>query len=728
MGRGSSITAGLALLALCGCPVVEPCAEGELADGDRCVPAECGTGPWGDAPDGPAVLHVAAPDSRAAGGGGDGTRERPFETVEDGFEALQARGGTLLLSEGTHIGTLTVEFSEPGEEIPLEGSIAVRGRCRAETVLTGGEDLLPFKVYWELADDAEASLSDLTVRPVDERGLVLRGGSLAVERVDVEGARQIGVALSRTRGTLVDLAVRGTSAGGSFGMGILVNRGAVVDFERLVIEDSVGSGLNVDSHSDKTATTVTLRDSLLRNLEGAWVDGELFDPGQGLVLGNGSQATVLDSRFEGIEHNSLFSGNSSLVAERVVFDGAGGPTSRGAELGRHCDEPPCYRFVDCRFEDYGVGGVLAYDTSVTMDRCTVEDPGRVGLYINGAGAWLRATDTHVRGAQASGGREAGFGVIAVQGADVDLLGGSLVGHRGVALIAEGDGTNVSAATLEGVELRDTKATPDLDVAFGLIASGASNIEVRGLICEDNEGPCALTRNGGRLRCVACRFRGNAFAAVASLGGRLLVEGDTAVDPDEPSVFLGSTRDGGPDGAFGAYLYADGSAQVGNTELYVQGSLFAPHAFAAVYAEGAGSLNMADVFIQGEAPPSRSLAWPQGGGVVVNGVLGQAQLDGVEFLDEPDPAVLMHGTTGVLLDVSVAGPGLILRQQGCALQPTLPWVGDLEPALLCDANSGPDLPLAVHHLSYERELPRIPETGAAADPDDHPPADSLEPAP
>ncbi|MDP6931928.1 MAG: hypothetical protein QGG40_03390 [Myxococcota bacterium] len=79
------------LLTACGTdPEPLTCAEGELLDGDACVPEACGTGTWGDLETDGDTIYVDA----SAEDGGDGSMDRPFTVIQEGLDTQgQSDGG-----------------------------------------------------------------------------------------------------------------------------------------------------------------------------------------------------------------------------------------------------------------------------------------------------------------------------------------------------------------------------------------------------------------------------------------------------------------------------------------------------------------------------------------------------------------------------------------------------------------------------------------------------------
>jgi hypothetical protein len=132
---GSALTAVLlALVAACSepgrhQPEALACAEGWVADGEVCVPEECGTGRWGDLPVDEATVYVDA----AATEGGDGSAEVPLRSIQPALDLAGDRGdGLVAVAAGTYAETLALTSDHAG--------VHLAGRCRELVFLTPAGD------------------------------------------------------------------------------------------------------------------------------------------------------------------------------------------------------------------------------------------------------------------------------------------------------------------------------------------------------------------------------------------------------------------------------------------------------------------------------------------------------------------------------------------------------------------------------------------------------------
>ena len=116
------------LLVACGepPPTFLTCAEGELLDGDACVPEACGTGTWGNLETDDDTVYVDG----SAEAGGDGSMDRPFTVIQEGLDAQEERA-MVAVAAGTYVENLTMDSEHSG--------VHLAGRCRELVTIDGSE-------------------------------------------------------------------------------------------------------------------------------------------------------------------------------------------------------------------------------------------------------------------------------------------------------------------------------------------------------------------------------------------------------------------------------------------------------------------------------------------------------------------------------------------------------------------------------------------------------------
>ena len=103
------------LLSACGTdPEPVSCVQGELLDGDACVPEICGTGTWGELETGSDTIYVDG----SAESGGDGSKDRPFTVIQEGLD-VQGTDGMVAVAAGTYVENLYMDSAHSGVLLPV---------------------------------------------------------------------------------------------------------------------------------------------------------------------------------------------------------------------------------------------------------------------------------------------------------------------------------------------------------------------------------------------------------------------------------------------------------------------------------------------------------------------------------------------------------------------------------------------------------------------------------
>ncbi|MDP6934643.1 MAG: right-handed parallel beta-helix repeat-containing protein, partial [Myxococcota bacterium] len=263
-----------------GCGVgTEPlvCGEGELLDGEQCVPEACGTGTWGDLDTDGDTLYVDA----ASDPGGDGSKAHPFTRIQDGLDAQQERA-MVAVAAGTYVENLQMTSDHSG--------VHLAGRCRELVTVDasqGSEESWEqgCGVYLEKTVLVSGwTVSDLTVIGAPWVGIYQHEGELTLDRIDAVGCGRRGIAVEYGSLEASDCRVRD-----NLEIGMYLSSGSFV-LERMEILDTqpdgdgdLGHGLHLRNSS------VELVDSLL---EGNHDVGVLLESTDGVLQG----VEILDTR------------------------------------------------------------------------------------------------------------------------------------------------------------------------------------------------------------------------------------------------------------------------------------------------------------------------------------------------------------------------------------------------------------------------------------------------
>lgn len=732
---GPSLRLVIGLLA-CGEPAPDTplaCADGELLDGQVCVPQACGLSPWGDL-DADVWVDSGAPE------GGDGSQERPFQAVGD------ALGPDVIIgvAAGTYAEALSLDEDHD--------DVQVRGRCAALVVLdatdqddapglvsdgriadtwtvsgvtlTGG---LPGVLHYAghlvlqdvLVDQArlagilsgssggELSLEQVTVQDVVETslggaspvgyGVDLENGTfLSAEGLTVSSALGVGILVSGdgTRAVLRDTVVLGTrpgSGGGGYGLevirdasatatglllqdsvgaGALVTSGGQADLGDLVVQGTTGGGDDVAGLMVHSGGVVSLAGALLADNAGTAVavldDGSsvgiddstlagfVDQPTKGLQLQWGAQATLQDVRIEdhggrGIEvaggvlqasdttvqrvaEVALLAGlpGTQVVLERVLIRDtltrADGSRGAGIEL----IDQGTLDATDLVIQDaHGAGLLVSSDAVAVVSGLEIRDthPDRDGLY--------------------------GRGVVVQDGGQLDLSDGLLVDNREAGLFV----SSGSVVSLRDVGIQDTGRSGVYAAGAGLNVQDGGAVDADSLSVTGTEGPGIYVVDGA-VDCRDCTVSGNGFAGAVVRSGRLaLVDGDVSANPP----------DDGLGGGVGLLVLGEERG----SELAVDGTRIAEHAYGAVYLDGPGSYRLDGADLSGgagwELAPGRAL---HGDAVFAAGAVGPwaddqgLSIAGCTLRDSAGAGVFLDGASATLSDNTWSGNAVDLVQQGC----------------------------------------------------------------
>ncbi len=286
LGRVRLVVAAAAftLLGACSAPPSPECPDGTVQDAETeaCVAARCGTGAWGSIDRNSATVHVApwGDDS------GDGSEERPYETIQRGVDAAGEVGGELVaVAAGTFAEALVLTAGHD--------DVSIEGRCVDLVVLD--------------ASDEEES-----------RGVQIVGADIALRGLTVTGGMR-GIEINATAPGTATLAARDVLFDRNVAVGLLVFARSAVDLEDVTVRDtqllpdgSVGTGIHLQGG------TLFARNPLLER-----------NRTNGLSVSSDSVAELEDSTIRGTEARGdgtqgmgiAVSSGGQLIGRRLLVDG-----------------------------------------------------------------------------------------------------------------------------------------------------------------------------------------------------------------------------------------------------------------------------------------------------------------------------------------------------------------------------------------------------------------------
>jgi hypothetical protein len=317
----------------------------------------------------------------------------------------------------------------------LPADVTVRGACTAETFVTRTVG----SSFSFAVSSTGSTVSDLTLRDLPGIGLTaFGGGEVTVERVVIEGARQVGIrARSGSTVTARDLAIRdirGRLSDDANGYGVVADEGASMSVERAVIEEARRSGVL----ATEEGTRMDLAQVAVSRTLGTDVDGEA---GAGALVTVGAELTgravaLVDTRFAGL---GAFSA-ARVECAHCFVSGVASERASG---------------------DFGEGVSALDGGSITLSTSVVEGSYRRGVWSSQDASEVTLSDSAIRDIVVEEGGEQGRGVHVSQG-------GSLVARRLAILRTTGHAVSATSAStydVEDVTVVDV-APRELDGAFG----------------------------------------------------------------------------------------------------------------------------------------------------------------------------------------------------------------------------------------------------------------------
>jgi Protein of unknown function (DUF1565) len=332
--------------------------------------APCGEGTWGDIPVDASTQFV---DQTYPGGDSDGTREKPWTTIQRAITAA-ASGAIVAVAAGTY-----------AEDVVIAGkAVRLWGRCPAQVEiqgrglqigavwvlrsLAGGTEIRSLTISGARSGIALSGARDVVfeavwVRETGSFGIVVDDfygpTSVVVKSSLVEQNHQVGVSVLGSDATIEASVVKGTlpNADGAFGRGISVQNDpgerAKITVRACLVEQNHELGVSV-SGADATIEASVVRDTKANG------DGTL---GDGIAVANGT-ATIQNATVSGNARAGVASfGSQVKILDTTLFCNAfdlngetlnGAPASFGGSRGWRCTRRG------------------AEDCADTEDRCVVE--------------------------------------------------------------------------------------------------------------------------------------------------------------------------------------------------------------------------------------------------------------------------------------------------------------------------------------------------------------------
>ena len=668
-------------------PDPSPCEQGYRQDhdlpgeflddfADGCVPQSCGIGRWGNQEVGEDTFYV---DAHAAGGG-DGSGDAPFSTIQVGLDAAgEAGGGMVAVAAGTYVENLLLTQAHDG--------VRLAGRCQELVVVdagAGAEDQSGIQAS-SFAGDTEWDLSGMTVTDAPHVGVLQVGGYLDMTAITVAHNQVVGIMGDgpQSHMSLIDVEIVDTqpSPDETFGRGLSVERGARLEAASCLVSGNTEDGVIALNEG----TEVVLQDVEVRDTQ-PLPDGTL---GRGLAVESGARleaASCLVSGNAEVGIIALDGGTEMFLQDVEVRDTQPlphGRFGRGIEvqLGAHLEASSCLVSGNA-----DVGIIVQEGARLEATSCLVSGNAEVGIVAASEGTDVALHHVEVRDTQPSSTGTRGWGIVVQEGAHLLATACLISGNTELGIVATLEGTE---AVLQDVEVRNTRQGADITVAIGLACQARSTMTATDVVVSQTDGPGLMATSSGRLSCSRCELTDNTFAGAVAWGGSYLGLAD--------AVISGTAANANEGGGFGVYV----SDRPEPSSLVVEDTTIEDQPYAALWLDGDGSYSIRNSTLV--AGNGMELEYPDGtttvqhgdavvatGGVTAWDGTSGLLLEGNEIRDAPRAGVLLDASSATLTDNTFTGNDIDLIWQAC--------VGIEEPSGLSGVPVVDYCPTYNHHIA------------------------------
>jgi len=493
-----------------GCNAVmpaDPCGVGQHA-----IPGEsachdvapCADGRWGDIPVDATTQYV---DGAYAGGGSDGSAQKPWSDIQSAVDAAAA-GAIVAVAAGSYLG-----------DVSASAPVHVWGRCPSMVELVGGGTLSVveltkgadgFELHsvaltgpsmgFHVSDVGDVVLDGVWVHDTKKRGIQVDDDygetSLILRHSLVESAAGYGVFIRGTKVGVEETTVRGTlPTATEAGVGIgaqdskATGRRAELSVKSSIVEQNQESGIFAGG-ADATIEATVVRDNQPRALDK--LGGRGIDLEEHIATGQRTFLQLVGSVVERNHENGIFAGGCDAnVASTVVRDTLPRESDGGSGRGIGVEDDP----------------MTGSRSTLVLSDCLIERNHDFGLYVSGSDATVTTTivrDTQARASDQIFGR--GIGVQADVGAPANLALTSSV---------------VQASFEVGVFLAGSSANIDATLVDATAPAAADGLFGDGIVVETYlESSASAVITGSEISASA-RAGVSCFAATATLASTTL---------------------------------------------------------------------------------------------------------------------------------------------------------------------------------------------------------------
>jgi len=519
-------------------------------------------------------------------------------------------------------------------------------------------------------------------------GIRITGGSVgAISSSTVSYNYALGVLIDGSEATITDSQIIDTQTedSGWGGTGLQVED-ATLYMSGSQVERNRSGGV-VGFNAELVITDSQVRDT--SSDESGW-NGYGVAAVEGSVL-QVTDSTVASSRYAGIHLQDDTVGvleNVDVVDTLTDMDGDHG-------YGVNVLSGSTLTAIDSRIERSSILGVSVESASATLIDCTVADTDLDGTTTHGVGVEAdEGSVLEITGGEIRGNRTAGVLVATsaatLSGVEIRNTRPDEDGHygRGISakdrsavtiedcLLEENHNIGIfvidTVATLSNVEVQQTRRTVLGTMAMGVVAQDDTTLSATDLVVSDTEGPGLYTVHRATLDCDQCTLTANALAGAVSKSGGVLELSDSTISSIVP--WQG-------EGGVGILVSDSDSSLYPEQSLTVIDSTITNNALGAVYLKGPGDYTLIDSTLQGGTGSDTSAgAWRHGDALFATwGEEGsidadQLVLEGNTISQSSGAGIFLDGSSATLAGNLYQDNAVDLLQQTCDITTTPAGIG------------------------------------------------------
>jgi len=553
-------------------------------------------------------------------------------------------GATVALSN-----VWVTDLDQPPDPTEMGAGLWVGGGSKTDAINLLVEDVTAVAGVGVVGGGSTLQVSDSNVRATKPGKLDLAGagaranggGTLTLERVLLAKNSGAGVSASLAgKATITDSLVRDTLPYDGYGSGVQAWGGAKLNVSRCVFDNCKGEGASAEG----TGTELHLEATVIRDTKlapgccgaGTYCEKKATCSFSGCIITSSFTAAIVAN------NSQVHIGGSILKDTKPVPAG-----------------------------DFGYGVFVDDDATVQLLSSRVSGNTGSGLTASGAGAILEITSSVVSNTNLDPWGDAGFGVVAAEGAVVNVTDSLVEANHLAGVLAEHADTDLA---LTNSLVRDTGITNKTPYGIGALATLDANLTVSGSLLSDNASGGAAC-DGEKTTMLVHRSQirdvpdppeeAIAFGAGARLGCDLTItesqiggngmleclfhEPETAVHVDRSIIGATTAANNGTDSI--------GIGVIDGAQVIVADSLVARNSGGGIIAVGAGAL------------------------VEVQGSLVEHTAVGKNLVDEGDVGAGVGALAGALITISEslirrnAAAGLLTADPGSEFTLTASEVSD-----------------------------------------------------